>query len=67
MRPYLPAFIRHTSRSMLAQQVSKPLLGADARERICSALREDTQELQQLINMDLSNWHTTDLHLNAQS
>jgi hypothetical protein len=67
MRPYLPAFIRHTSRSMLAQQVSKPLLVADARQRISSALREDTQELQQLINMDLSNWHATDLHLNAQS
>ena len=46
---------------------SKPLLGADVRQRIGSALREDTQELQQLINMDLSNWHTTDLHLNAQS
>lgn len=67
MRPYLPAFIRHTSRSILAQQVSKPLLGADARLRISVALREDTQQLQQLINVDLSNWLSTDLHLNAQS
>jgi hypothetical protein len=52
---------------MLAQQVSKPLLGADARQRISAALREDTQQLQQLINVDLSNWLSTDLHLNAQS
>jgi hypothetical protein len=64
IRPYLPAFIRHTSRSMLAQQVSKPLLDADARQKISLALREDTQELQQLINMDLSNWLTADLHFN---
>jgi len=67
MRPYLPAFIRHTSRSILAQQVSKPLLRADTRQIISSALRDDTQQLQQLINMDLSNWLSTDLHLNAQS
>ncbi len=59
MRPYLPAFIRHGSRSMLAQQVSKPSLGEDARQRISAALHEDTQALQQLINMDLSSWHTT--------
>jgi hypothetical protein len=66
MRPYLPAFIRHTSRSILAKQVSKPSLGTDVRQKISSALREDTQQLQQLIGRDLSNWLSADLHLNAQ-
>ena len=65
MRPYLPAFIRHASRPLLAQQVSKPILGADARQRINAALRKDIQELQRLIDMDLSDWLVTDSHSNT--
>lgn len=65
MRPYLPALIRHTSRSILAQQVFKPSLEADVRQKVSAALSEDTQQLQQLIGMDLSHWLSADLHLNA--
>jgi hypothetical protein len=59
MRPYLPVSIRHTSRSILGQQVSKPLLGTDARKKISAAVREDTLQLQQLSGLDLLSWLTT--------
>jgi hypothetical protein len=64
-RPYLPAFIRHASRSMLAQQVSKPILDTDTRRKISAALREDTLALQQLIDRDLSHWLFPDPNPNA--
>lgn len=71
MRPYLPAYIRNLNRPLLAQQVTKPTLDADTRQKIGSALREDTEQLQQLIGMDLSHWLRVDLpgadlHLNTQ-
>lgn len=59
IRPYLPGSIRHTSRSILAQQVSKPLLRRDVRQKISAAVHEDTLQLQQLSGLDLLSWLTT--------
>lgn len=65
LRPYLPAFVRHIARPVLARQVSKPALAPATREKISSALRADTEQLQQLIGKDLSAWLGADSHLNT--
>jgi len=65
IRPYLPAWVRHLARPMLAQQVSKPPLEAAIRRSISLALREDMERLQQLTGVDISHWLSADRHVNA--
>jgi len=65
LRPYLPASIRHASRPILAQQVSRPILDTETRLKIGAALREDTLALQQLIDRDLSHWIVSNPHCDS--